>query len=597
MFELPIETQKGEYAYLHLTYPFAVIYTEPKVMPWLYENFINIYLSPTNDFMYAGYEFEFTPKCLFDFCEFRKDTWADKTNDFISYATHSIKENKYYVYIWLDEYYMPGQSAYRRYNYRHVFMLYGYDERDRVFLAYGMDGNLRFSKLKFTFEDIYSAFLSGNELAKKDDVVLTLFRLKQMDYEYSFSIDRFNKQLLSYALGTDCASECFWEVGPHHSYSAKLLYGRNAYAAWIDFFKRKGEMNYLDFRSIHFLFEQKIGICERLCYISETMQDYILNSTCFANSIEDYRKLIATYSLCRLLYLKNRTDNGIVGAAVKERIVSLVSDAYEKEEAILSSIINELQMIQEPVGFPNVLEKKDVKRKLKFSYKDGEYGLKVEYSFSNPILVEELAISRRKHVKVLLDDVEMFDCKAFEETNRTLFRKTFQASLCRRITVYIVSEFPIKSSEIKICARMVDCARNCHTTASSTWTVSDDVPFDNVAPWNAVDGNEDTFWNASANWHSGEWIKVTLPQCIFVQKVLIKERKGVKRIREYGVEVENEQGKWIEVLHYCGTLNDKAKIHEIPPTFSKSIRLVIYATQKDIAGFDEPAIARFEIFD
>lgn len=207
------------------------------------------------------------------------------------------------------------------------------------------------------------------------------------------------------------------------------------------------------------------------------------------------------------------------------------------------------------------------------------------------------AISRRKHVKVFLDDLEMFDCKAFEETNRTLFRKTFQASLCRRITVYIVSEFPIKSSEIKICARMVDCARNCHTIASSTWDVSDDVPFNNVAPWNAVDGNEDTFWNASANWHSGEWIKVTLPQRVFIRKVLIKERKGVKRIREYGVEVENEQGEWIEVLHYCGTLNDRAIIHEIPPSFSKNIRLVIYTTQKDFAGFDEPAIARFEIFN
>lgn len=595
--ELPIETQKGEYAYLHLTYPFAVIYTEPKIIPWLYENFINIYLSPTNDLMYAGYEFEFTPKCLFDFCEFHKDTWDSKTTDFITYAIRALGESNYYLYIWLNEYYLPGQSAYQRYNYRHVFMLYGYDKRDRVFLAYGMDRNLRFSKLKFTFEDIYSAFLSGNELAKKDDVVLTLFRLKPMDYEYSFSINRFNKQLLNYVLGTDCASECFWEVGPHHCYSAKLPYGRNAYAAWIEFFKRKEEMNYLDFRSIHLLFEQKKGICERLCYISETMQDYISNSAGLANSINEYQKSVVTYSLCRLLYLKNRTENGIVGAAVKERIVSLVTDAYKKEGDILTSIINELQMIQEPVGFPNALNRQDVKKELKFSYKDGKYGLKVEYIFSSPICVEELAISRRKHVKILLDNMKMLDCKAFEETNRTLFRKTFQALLCRKITAYIVSEFPIKSSEIKICARMVDCARNCHATASSTWETSDEVSFNNVAPWNAVDGNEDTFWNSSANWHSGEWIKVTLPQRIFIRKVLIKERKRVKRIREYGVEVENEQGEWTEVLHYCGTLNDRAKIHEIPPSFSKSIRLVIYATQKDLAGFDEPAIARFEIFD
>ena len=124
--ELPIVPHHQMNTYLHLTHPFAVILSQPKVLPWMYEQFINIYLTGDESFIYTGHEFELTGKEMFTYTEFRKATW-DYDIAIIPYACRQLSQG-FYLYIWMDEYYLPGQSAYQKTHFRHVSLFYGYDD-------------------------------------------------------------------------------------------------------------------------------------------------------------------------------------------------------------------------------------------------------------------------------------------------------------------------------------------------------------------------------------------------------------------------------------------------------------------------------------
>jgi len=70
----------------------------------------------------------------------------------------------------------------------------------------------------------------------------------------------------------------------------------------------------------------------------------------------------------------------------------------------------------------------------------------------------------------------------------------------------------------------------------------------------------------------------------------------VKRIRDYAVEYINVCGVSKEVVRHKGCLNDLVKTHLIEPIVVKSLKLIIYDSVKDVSGYSEPAISRFEAY-
>ena len=109
-YELPIVLQNDMNVYLYLGFPACVFYTKDNIMPWYYENFIEInmikFLSQKRSSLYYS---GFTNNIEADFQEifyFRSLGYYEVGNrNIIAYIKAQLKSN-YYVYLFMDEYYV-----------------------------------------------------------------------------------------------------------------------------------------------------------------------------------------------------------------------------------------------------------------------------------------------------------------------------------------------------------------------------------------------------------------------------------------------------------------------------------------------------------
>ncbi|MGG4551441.1 hypothetical protein [Paenibacillus humicus] len=110
--------------------------------------------------------------------------------DIIKFLVEHI-EKEYYIFLHVDEYFLPFSRAYRNYNLGHGIMIYGYNEENKTFNVVGYDINNKFSfnlvgysELRKSYEKLPEYFKINN-----DDYLKKIFMLKPKFVESNLNKD------------------------------------------------------------------------------------------------------------------------------------------------------------------------------------------------------------------------------------------------------------------------------------------------------------------------------------------------------------------------------------------------------------------------
>ncbi|WHX47902.1 hypothetical protein QNH46_17415 [Paenibacillus woosongensis] len=110
--------------------------------------------------------------------------------DIIKFLVDHI-EKEYYIFLHVDEYFLPFSKAYRKYNFGHGIMIYGYDEKKGTFNVVGYDISnklsfnlVSYSELKESYERLPEYFKTNN-----DDYLKKIFMLKPKYVENNLNRD------------------------------------------------------------------------------------------------------------------------------------------------------------------------------------------------------------------------------------------------------------------------------------------------------------------------------------------------------------------------------------------------------------------------
>ena len=258
----------------HHSYPLAIALSLEHNMPWFYNNYIN--LSWVADGI------------LLDFCYQAKlisdNVWNTykgisvlrtqivnwnilskcrlKMTDFLM---NSIDSGQY-VDLNVNEFYCPYSIAYKKTDYIHCILVYGYDSDAKLFNVLCYNKISKLSKETLTFKQIQDAFnsllsVSTNELGA--DIYLISHRSN-----YCCPID---KELICQRVKDYLSGKNYYEqFRQFDSPPVGYLYGIDIYNGLLEYIKQiKLDENNFDLRIIHLLYEHKICMTKRVEYLQD----------------------------------------------------------------------------------------------------------------------------------------------------------------------------------------------------------------------------------------------------------------------------------------------------------------------------------------
>ena len=215
--KLPIETKPIVQCYHNMAFPLSVIQGNAKVLgkdafPWFVDKYLNC-------------KFEHTPSDnKFEMCTY--DTWGTKegvvSDQFLSLhldlytklgvdileGTKTVLSEGHYIFGMYNEKYIPGKDAYRRYNYSHDYLLYGYNDNKRVIYSIGYLANKKYMPFEIPYENFVES-IRRNPLQQSE---LYFFQYNPL-FEYKTDIAKIVKGLMDYIQSTN-----YLGVTPKYSY-------------------------------------------------------------------------------------------------------------------------------------------------------------------------------------------------------------------------------------------------------------------------------------------------------------------------------------------------------------------------------------------
>ncbi len=244
----------------------------------------------------------------------------------------------------MDEYYISEKDYFQRRHYVHESLIYGYNDEEKVFYAFGFGKNQKVECFQISYEECLVAYEKGKlfffcgaaYLEKDYPWPVTLCSLREKK-ESKFTVSVFTDKLKKYLYPPQ---KEIVEEDIH-------VYGTDIYQ-WIILELREEERRgFVDFRIFQLLYEQKCCIRRRLEYLQEK---YNLEME-LKEFWEEYKKVEGSFQRIRLIYLKQlcmEGKKGTLGKAIRSESVNYslankLEMAVQEERKVLEKLIRVLE--------------------------------------------------------------------------------------------------------------------------------------------------------------------------------------------------------------------------------------------------------------
>ncbi len=301
---------------------------------WLANNYVQIMVR--EDFENSRNVIEYLAGSIFGCCpllDFQGEIKEDIMSSFTSYIEYldNMLRQEYYIYTFVDEYYIPNRVSYQKNHFEHDILLYGWEHNNLVYMGYDALGN--YAKGKLSAEQLYRAMQTDSPC---------LIRLNLNKNSYQFNIQNFIFMLKQYVYAEDSRQnlDIYLDMSKYNPqfYDGKLnkplIFGSHVYRKLeqlIDYCDETGAP--YDWRVLHLLYEHKQSMYQKIKYLMSN--NYLEDNE---STLVQYNDIVSKAKIIENLGLKyhiKRTGN--VSKEIRDRISVL-----QREEEILGGVLDSL---------------------------------------------------------------------------------------------------------------------------------------------------------------------------------------------------------------------------------------------------------------
>ena len=588
--KLPLSESKMN-SFLLTALPEAVLRGDRRLLPWVYENFINIYSLPNGILMYTGLSLRSTLARGEAFLHYAIPQNTREATEFsvVNFCRKQIAEAGNYIYVFLDESKLSAMPSYGDKSYIHDSLLYGYDADRNGFLAIAQVDYHK-KEVFYPADELEGAYRSAYS-GSSEKAQLVAFRIPdKLCGTYPFSLERFLSRLADYVNSEQTIAEHYFapenDMGITFGHAANRIFARKI--------PMDRSLSFIEFRTVNFMAEHRHGLLERLEYLTERY-DFPKN---WGAVVASYREIVTEYDRLRLLALKlhlsphpNRTTN----LHLQDGLFRLL----DREELVLREVLSLAQhgetrdprfSGQCPVSYSIATTAGTPEE----SYPGFSHAAVLQLTFSAEEWISGIRLSRRAVVALYDEEgLILWRFSPAESVGQSM-TLTFPSRKVRQLEIRVWSDVEISEETMKIQPGKPDLAFGKKAMATSCWPDTDQMSF---GPEQALSDDPKTFWNASRDWKPGEALTVDLGKEQPISQIRLTERPLRSRIRCYSLLVAGEDGNWMPIAeHRSGQWLGETQTLAAKYPAVRYVRLVVEETVADADGFDEPGIARLEVF-
>ncbi|PEL51555.1 hypothetical protein [Bacillus wiedmannii] len=330
--KLPIK-KPAIISYQFLAFPLAILANYKNLTePWVQSNFSQICVNTDFDhpvpFCFYMFDYTINPWLLVEKIE--RETIKTNDIDILEFIKNSIRQEKY-VYLCLNEFYVPDRAPYQTYDLDHDVLITGFDNKKNTLNILGFDKQMLFKETTISFNQ----FLDAYKMFKSEDnsylnkIVLYKFN---KNGEYSFNKSLVIESLSEYLYSKNTSERFNMLTEPWDR-----VYGLECYKLIRLYIDKviQNEIN-LNIRDMHVLYEHKLSMYNKIKY----MEDNGVLKEEFGMS-EAYKKVKSLSESIRNTMLKysiNQKTN------LLQRVKELLIEIEEKESYILHELLIRLKI-------------------------------------------------------------------------------------------------------------------------------------------------------------------------------------------------------------------------------------------------------------
>ena len=310
---------------------------------WLYNNYIQLHcdkylgekvylltdvvIDMFNGFRIRGNYYLNNPFLFTECIEKREILTLTNINNFIC---NSVNDGKY-IQIMLNERYVPNTSAYEKYDFIHISLIYGYDKDKAIFYLMGYDKNGHIMFIEIPFDMFLNAVMSdipGNYIIH-EDYIMRITPLSPV--RYNIEKDLIVKFLQDYLNGENSYNMCSFMQSP-----PERIFGINLYKCFCENFR----ILLNDKRILHIFLEHKYLMLKRVSFLHENniipIEDFEILFDKF-NSI--YIKTEKLRNMMLKLYIDININNNDNDFNDKQDTVCNIIDEIKNDEIIAFELL------------------------------------------------------------------------------------------------------------------------------------------------------------------------------------------------------------------------------------------------------------------
>ncbi|WP_236841348.1 hypothetical protein [Brevibacillus formosus] len=302
---LPV-VQPPIFGYQFFAFPLCIVLKDERSLPWLYSNFIQVCFdkrpNPPVPFTFYIHDYKLNPWLHVE--HFERGTMSIVQRNIVDFVRDCLLYG-YYVYLNVDEYYIPERKVYQKSNLSHDVLIHGVDLQENTFQLLGFTDKETFASTSVSFRNFELAYDSIDQIDHQAVCNrIYLYKYKESG-EYDFDLTLVQETLEEYLYSKNTSTR-FRMVSMPWNHCA---YGFETYQCLQDYYQHLLEgKTHFDVRHVHTLWEHKRLMVSRIKYMQENTSYLNSSHQIYEGYSEIERKARNTRNLMLKFYMQQEEE-------------------------------------------------------------------------------------------------------------------------------------------------------------------------------------------------------------------------------------------------------------------------------------------------
>ncbi|WP_327004478.1 hypothetical protein OHA72_57205 [Dactylosporangium sp. NBC_01737] len=309
------------YGFLFYAAPLGILAARPKATDWVLSNYVQVVYEHSGEAApvpFAFYVHDYSVSPWLETLRLNRD-WVSRQDRGIAGIVRDAIELDFYVYLGLNERYVPERLAYGRNDYPHENLIRGVDDRDDCFELYGWDQHQVFRATQLPQDDLPIAY-HNNGSGPFYDVPLTLYRYNDAG-EYTFDLKYVERGVIEYLESFNTSTHFQAQRDPWDRAYGLETY--NLLESYLDGYAA-GREEYNP-RNVHVLWEHKRLMVARLSRCAELVP-------AVGDLVEPYRQVERMARALRMMTIAHAEGHG---TDFRAEAIALLRSIRAQDERLL----------------------------------------------------------------------------------------------------------------------------------------------------------------------------------------------------------------------------------------------------------------------